>query len=78
MFLADNFQTNWPTNLSVGIEVGHHNIQVKVKYQGHKSRSKWTGLIFLAFSQGHLFKVMVNYEGHKVKVNATVEVSFED
>ena len=39
--------------------------------------SFWTGLIFLEFSQGHLFKVMVKYEGHKVKVNATVQVSFE-
>ena len=39
--------------------------------------SVWTGLIFLVFSQGHLFKVMVKYEGYKVKVNATVQISFE-
>ena len=28
LFLADNFQTNWPTDLIMGMEVGHHNIQV--------------------------------------------------
>ena len=43
------------------MEVGHHNIQVKLEYQGHRSRSKiaktptldifsvWAGLIFLVF-----------------------------
>ena len=67
----------------MGVEVGHHNIQFKVEYQGHRSRRKWQKLKFLIslhseqFSQGHLFKVMVKYEGHKVKVNATVRVSFE-
>ena len=61
-------------DLIVGMEVRHHNFQVKVEYQGHRSRSKWqnlkfsissawTGLIFLVFSQGDLFKVMVKYEG---------------
>ena len=30
------------------------------------------GLIFLVFSQGYLFMVIVKYEGHKVKVNAAV------
>ena len=56
------------TDLIIGMEVSHHNTQVKFEYQGHRSRSKpqifnissvWTGLIFLVFSQGLLFKVMV-------------------
>ena len=68
------------------MEVGHHNIQVKVEYQVTDQNSKNSNfrylfslnrLIFLVFSQGHLFKVMVKYEGQKVKVNATVQISFE-
>ena len=30
LFLADNFQTNWPTDLILGMKVGHHNIQVRL------------------------------------------------
>ena len=66
--------------------------RVKVEYQGHRSRSdqgqnsKNSNFQYLfslnrfdlVFSQGHLFKVMVKYEGHRVKVNAKVLLSFED